>query len=387
MEGVLTFKASVDLESVTAPTETASREQITKQLRYLIGNLQYEAEGFHGTPSLGFQLTNLKIAAGASAGFYRITYDYRSNVAVANGTVNGLVKFDLPRNPDLIVQQSGDACSSNMAEPLWYAFTPHKSGCRLTSGQDYDIYSGQLVLGPTMVTSFPEYEKLMSAEKVVRMAVLMNFEIEHADPYIKDLVIQGFSPRLWTQGEISALLGFTPKVFPQVEDFTKSGPNGTLKILLFYGNARVEDLDGSRAFHYFYKNALETSNVVVYNGHSGLGSNIDLGLIEKSEGFQVRLNPDYQLYFFSGCITYSYYVDMYLARKATPADPRGTKLFDVLTFGQELPGFDKRPLATVTAAVKEFALNGKKASYQAITNQIRYSWFAVVGDEDNPTQP
>lgn len=375
-EGTLTFTASVyATDSARDP-----RALIDKQLTYMIGNLQYRAEGTHGTPSTLYQISNIDSAPQAD-GSTRINYRYSGRMIFEKSQSDGDFKFDLPRDPLTIDAKAGDKqCTSNTTEPLWYGFNPYVSGCALREGRDFDVITAQVKITPNPKETYPEYARLKSSDGAIHMSVLMNNEIEDVNGYIEELNDAGFKGRQWSQQEIVKKLGFAPAKMPDVYDFEIPG----LKINLFFGVARVEDLDGSKAFHAFYRDALANANVVSYNGHSGLGSNIDLELIEKNEGFKFQFSKNYQLMFLGGCITYAYYVDKYLARKATPADPRGTRNLDVLTFGTESPGFDERPLMALTDALQKYVSYGTRESYQSLTNQIDYSWFGVVGDEDNP---
>lgn len=107
------------------------------------------------------------------------------------------------------------------------------------------------------------------------------------------------------------------------------------------------DLDGGRhvTFAKFLKNAIENSDVVIYEGHSGLGANLNVGNIETrllmSKDKKLAKKIDWnrgkkQVFFFDSCSSYSYYLGMFDGKK----DP-GT--LAVVTnglaslFGTELP--------------------------------------------------
>ncbi len=86
------------------------------------------------------------------------------------------------------------------------------------------------------------------------------------------------------------------------------------------------DLDQSRnvSFAKFLKKGLETADVVIYEGHSGLGVNLDLEAIEqqlllskdKKVGEHIEFNRSkHQLFFFDSCSSYSYYLGMFAGRK------------------------------------------------------------------------
>ncbi|WII70728.1 hypothetical protein QJS83_09675 [Bdellovibrio sp. 22V] len=89
-------------------------------------------------------------------------------------------------------------------------------------------------------------------------------------------------------------------------------------------------------FAKFFKNALKEADVVIYAGHSGLGGNLDIAALEEKAG-PLEFNPrKYQIFFFDGCSTYSYYLSNFAAQKS-----KGK--IDILTnglssyFGYEAP--------------------------------------------------
>ncbi len=79
-------------------------------------------------------------------------------------------------------------------------------------------------------------------------------------------------------------------------------------------------------FAKFFKNALEKADVVVYNGHSGLGGNLDIASLEEKAG-KINFDPKKrQNFFFDSCSSYSYYLSLFESKKS-----RGK--IDVITQG------------------------------------------------------
>ena len=68
----------------------------------------------------------------------------------------------------------------------------------------------------------------------------------------------------------------------------------------------------------FLKKAIEEYEIISYNGHSGQ-ANLDLDAMNKrlaSIGSQkIKFNQKYQIIFFNGCSTYSYYNKKYFKAK------------------------------------------------------------------------
>ncbi|MGZ3658966.1 MAG: hypothetical protein ACXVCK_02670 [Bdellovibrionota bacterium] len=107
------------------------------------------------------------------------------------------------------------------------------------------------------------------------------------------------------------------------------------------------DLDGTKrvTFAKFLKQALEESDVVIYEGHSGLGVNLDLKSVEqqlllshdKNAGDHIEFNRSkHQIFLFDACSSYSYYLGMFAGKK----DPGTLAVMSnglESQFGYELP--------------------------------------------------
>jgi hypothetical protein len=71
----------------------------------------------------------------------------------------------------------------------------------------------------------------------------------------------------------------------------------------------------SKSFARYFKEAVETADVILYAGHSGLGGNLDIPSLEEKAG-SFRFNPKKrQIFFFDSCSSYSYYLDSFGAEK------------------------------------------------------------------------
>ena len=121
---------------------------------------------------------------------------------------------------------------------------------------------------------------------------------------------------------------------------------------------------------------IQKSDLVSYNGHSGLGSNIralvHLGRYEKGR---------YQVFYFNGCDTFSY-VDSSLAEEHLAVNPGfGTyKFVDFISNSMPSPfgGFASSSIALVNSIV------GMKHTYKQILNQFSsYQRAVIMGEEDN----
>ena len=103
-----------------------------------------------------------------------------------------------------------------------------------------------------------------------------------------------------------------------IERFTKSVPlaNGK-RMEVQINHLLVETTITSRtvSFAKFFKEAVSTADVIFYSGHSGLGMNLDIPLLEQKAGKFVFNPSKRQIFFFDSCASYSYYLSTFSAQK------------------------------------------------------------------------
>jgi hypothetical protein len=150
-----------------------------------------------------------------------------------------------------------------------------------------------------------------------------------------------------------------------------------VSILLSDSSVGVQD----ETFVEYFSEALTTSQIVSYDGHSGLGGNLEYErfLANKLPGF-------YQIFFFNGCSSYPYFNQMYFSQK-----PAGKKNLEVITAG--LPTLTSTSTSNMMAFLNPF-VHGKVHSYQTLMRGIEKSngeestyLMGVNGDEDNIFRP
>ena len=122
------------------------------------------------------------------------------------------------------------------------------------------------------------------------------------------LVKQGFTMKVLAKFETRPVLEFTKLVK------TDEGKTINFRIVRLLAETGVGTKNVT--FAKFFKNAMERSDVVVYNGHSGLGGNLDIPSIEEKSG-EIQFNPKKrQLFFFDSCSSYSYYLYPFEQKKS-----------------------------------------------------------------------
>jgi hypothetical protein len=375
----------------------------------------------------------------------------------------------------------------------FYFWGPGKlrEGCPLISGKHYQTINPELAnlkikRIPNEESSRPEYENLVNnvKDKVVHISILMGMDepsTASGNPNIsKDLnapnyralrellltpenrkyrikrdegpddVLDGFGfqrtqPGRWSREQVKALMpSFVPLLdqdIPFVEEFEKEyprkdGSEGPIKkvvIRMFFGQTGFGER--TKMFHYFLKDAMANSSILIYDGHSGLGGNINISRIlndrrQADPDFDLAPNPErYQIFFFNSCSSYSYYntmmfqakrdksietvekieqlkalhenvrvlakrnpalmnslISKFFKKKKSAKDPKGTKMLDIITTGLETP-FDGSARASneIFRAVHNFAKGITPRGYQKMVKGLTMdNLVGVNGDEDNP---
>ncbi|MBC7741996.1 MAG: hypothetical protein H7061_07360 [Bdellovibrionaceae bacterium] len=103
--------------------------------------------------------------------------------------------------------------------------------------------------------------------------------------------------------------------------------NGQLMQVEIHHMLATTDMESSStAFAEFFKSGVENADVILYGGHSGLGSNLDIESLEYKAG-KYHFNKDKkQIFFFDSCSSYSYYLKTFAAEKTKAK-------IDVITYG------------------------------------------------------
>ncbi|MCS6837454.1 MAG: hypothetical protein NZ480_01285, partial [Bdellovibrionaceae bacterium] len=413
--------------------EATAQWYIEKQLTYMFGPMGKAK--YPGVPK-GDHIVEIKKIEPIKErpGYYQVHYRYEGTVVVHNDAPSDYYIL-LPNNPREIYKQGlvmakdrngnlqiSKPCTDphyNSEADFWYFWNPSIIGCPLKKGDHYQEVKATLRRKSNMPRSFPEYPRLVRKEEqsgdlVIPIFVFLGMDEPRApfDPYksgdynapnyryiMNRLLRNGFSKKTNEENNLhSALTSMnlsskfrSRKPIGFLETMTKTVTNTplgkpiTIRIDLYFGPTGI--LETSYSFHLLFKYALEHYSVMVYDGHSGLGGNLNLNIIEDRVG-KIQIPKDkYQIYFFNSCSSYPYYNTMYFNRKVTKSDPKGRKNLDILTNGLATY-FSVLGDSTFVLidAIERWASNQRAVSYQAIAREIEsQNLFGVNGDEDNPT--
>ena len=283
---------------------------------------------------------------------------------------------------------------------FWYFWDPARDGCDHRDGQHYQTV--QVQVGdetPNTASTRPEYDRLIrvdsqTGEKHLSMTFAFGYAEDPKQPnpdrdrdegvveYRKFLRFMrqawpGASERKILQGEY---LTATQKNLAIGRQFTgiRSGINVSVKVVVAAG------VDPMVLFAKSF--AEEHDGLFSWMGHSNLGEGFDSDYLEyivEENSDTHSITDQYQVIYWGGCNSYSYYVDPFFRLKG------GTKNLDIIANG--LPSY-----FTVNATNSEVVFNAffhwqRRTTYQTIVNRLEEQmaeWgddvlVVVLGDEDN----
>lgn len=417
-EATLRFDHWVEVISSAKPSEKRAREQVEKQVQHLFGPL--ERARCSAAPKEDHVLKILSVDRSPErSDSFRVSYRYRGTLVVEK-CAGSQLEFFLPNNPDTIYDQAQAGLSKNPCtdshyqseEDFWYFWSPAPfyPRCALKKGIHYQVVRGSMErIAPEARTTYPEYHRLAGANGEISLHLFFGVDEPNGerDPDLsrdinaqvyrqvrKELRKMGFSLRRWNNSEIREVVGEGRSRLPVVEELVQEYGSRVkkIKIRLFFGETGIDE--NSAPFHFLLRDALQTASVMIYDGHSGLGGNLDLQDISRERKFRVQLPRDrYQIFFFNSCTSYTYYNSTYFQRKRKVGrgvdGPKGTHNLDILANGLST-AFDTMVATNVTLirAIHLWAERGTWTSYQRLAREIDTdNLFTVNGDEDNPTSP
>ncbi len=379
------------------PTSAVATREVRNAAKYAMGHMRSD-----GSISYGFK-TTIKSIDAVSAKTFKITYNI-SGKAVLKKLYSKYYNFIVPVYPQSMHALAEGKCFAKDyaadKSTFWYHWDTQKEGCPLVEGEHYLKVKTDLKVLDQKETTYPEYERLM-VNNTLTMTMLFGADAygnknwnpndqentdwgargyRQARSYLKQL---GYADRRYEEAELRQI--YNPKnaaKLPFAEEMTKELNGKKVQIRLVFLDTHVSATEASEAFHYFFRRALRTDSVVLYNGHSGMGSNLDLDRLEAQRGFKIPFNPNYQIVFMGSCIPYAYYSDMYFKRKITAQDPKGTKNLDILAYAKE-SYFGTKENEYLVRALDLYAFTGHKMSYQELITATPVDLYGVLGDEDN----
>lgn len=287
--------------------------------------------------------------------------------------VGSVFNATVPVRPYTLLQDAGNSCATpdnhiTLDQSVyWYLWDPTRSGCRATT-QQMTLTVEEVF--PRNQESYPEYDRLL--EDDLLSVVVIWAKLDDGD------VAQDYNWR-----NVNGLITFlTQAGFAEVE----AGQVGRRFERVRGTLTEQVDIMGPDTFHSVadyahmgnWQWAVSNHEVVMYNGHSVLGTGM---------AFEQVQYPDfYQIFEIGSCLSYEYYVDPVLDGKGSWED------VDILS--NTLPTYysENLPLvSTMLARLFYGAENGGRASWQdigeAIARKLGHPHFGVSGARGNCFSP
>ncbi len=407
-----TYQDLATYQALSAKQKKAATP-VSKVMSYLYGPLTYRILGGpskkEGSEILWDQ------ARMGSTGFIEVPYKYAGKWLIKNPLPQNLV-LPVPYNLSGLKTNSWLKCTdeapSHQSEGLlWYFWDPSRPGCDHAQGQQYqmvDITFGESTAQRT--DTFPEYQSLLKTDGKDN-----NYQMTFAFGYVEklddpnpdkdnDASARAYRNLATAVRRATADYRFTEtpiyekeylgakrpdkKIGTRIQGI-KDGVQITINIVM------AIDIDQIEIFAKSF--AHDHDGFFAWFGHSRVGEGFavsQLKKIMKANPEFYKLTPNYQIIYWGGCNSYSYFTTPFFNLKAeiNPInDPNGTKGLDIISNG--LPAIAQLSDAnakTIFAALFNWQ---DHLSYQQIIDRIQKnsegflrketSLINVLGDEDN----
>jgi hypothetical protein len=369
------------------------QQTIKDQMLFTIGQLN----GKTGVGRLDkLALTNVR--TDAQGALTRIRYHAKLPVSIAKtARIARSYTLILPKRADFAGQDAfytkygASSCTDPFAHDnetgiYWYYYRPEQAGCTLAAEDVVKARATVKVSPENTKNTYPEYDKIWSDKTLSVVAIFGK---------VADGATDASDRGIWSHGHFVSTMRHelpnavvTPANTPESPGIANADvtvestlPNGKkVKLTSFLvDNVR----QGGAAFERRYNELSGDADVIVYNGHAGLGQNVRA--LAKMGTFKPG---KYQLVYMNGCDTFAY-VDGTLAQtraRLNPSDPTGTKFMEILTNSMP-PNWDSLPNNTMSL-VRDLIKVEAPVKYTDILSHFDQSGFVTVtGDEDNTFKP
>jgi len=373
---------------VVARADMPVKNAVIAQLEYLQGILTTGPGG-----NAQFRFVDVKDARSVVEGDKK-RWTYNGSVAVVYPVGRTVPRsYDLALPLDVTALDAFNAkydgkCGKNEygQETFWHDFNPKATGCVL--GTDVHQTKATVRKHPLATTDkYPEYDQMLADDALDIVAVYGSISnTSDSDTGARDReAFLGKVQRSVTNAvrkdeeERDGIL----KESTVTGDVTVAGKVRKVKLTAYFVS---EAKSAGSTFDRRYEAASEGADIVIYSGHSGLGTNIAW----MANHTKAKKNK-YQVVFLNGCQTFGYlgpkmHEDR-IALNGRETDPNGTKYLDVIVTA--LPAYSER---TPTEQVLfDAALEQTKGWGDLLKLFSGEQWTkhltAVFGEDDNAFRP
>ncbi len=363
--------------------------QVRTQLLYSIGQIN----GEHGTSWLNKLVVSNTTWKSIGGGLYTVTY--QAKLPVAWGSKTNLptsYQLVLPRRIDqtglaTFTSTYGQVCNdgddaSVMVANYWYHYRPKATGCTLADADVLRANATVTVNTANMVAKYPEYHRVWEDGALNVVAIFGKYEKGATSD--GDAGISAYNSFVAAvKGELigaetkPANVPDNPGAAIKEVTFKQTRADGTVVTVV----AMLTDELASEgaAFDARYSELTPGADLILYNGHAGLGKNV-AALATKGKFFPGK----YQIFYFNGCDTFSYIDDTLAKTRAllNPSDPTGSRYMDTVT--NAMPAYFVDMSDGAMAFIRAMLNHTPPATYTQILSSVDNIQIAVVtGEEDN----
>jgi len=353
--------------------------QIRAQLMFTVGH-------FNGEPGVA-RLDRLKLTnvTRSTTGVLR----YHAKLPVAWGSKVNLPTayvLTLPKRVDATGQQmflekySGTCNDGEHGANLnnyWYHYRPKADGCAIDAADAMTVTAKVTVSRENTVAKYPEYHKVWEDSALTVLSVFGKYE-------------EGATTS--ADAGVAAYEEFQRAVRAAFPTATQNGSGDDITFEAELGGGRrlqivallVDNVrTAGAAFDARYAELTPGADIILYNGHAGLGANVR-ALSAKGRYFPGK----YQIFFLNGCDTFAYLDNALATARASlnPDDPNGTKYMDIVT--NAMPAYFSDMSDASMAMITALANPTAPKSYGTIFRDVSRSQVVVgTGEEDNVFSP
>jgi hypothetical protein len=374
---------------VIAPKDTDARKAIVSQLMYTQGQLTmgHKANG---------QVGNVKLSdvhERSEGGNKRIGYGASMPVAWPkdSGSPRSLelvLPLDLTKSDAFNAKYDG-RCGKHDYEQasFWHDWNPGAEGCSI---DEADVTRSGVSIAPSArATSnkYPEYDLIWADGKLTIVAVFAlisssshdDWGYTGAKSFAENTLRQLEGANVKRNSASSTILTHTTITGQAM----LGGGLGDVQVDVIVTDKELNRVGGGD-FDARFDALSEKADLILYNGHAGLGQNIN-AFARKGRVAAGK----YQLMLLNGCQTFAY-IDTTLTDRRRDAnggnDPDGTKYLDVIA--NALPGYANNLAEMSNQLFDAILYADQPSSYRDILSKMPSSHVVVVfGEEDNRFSP
>jgi hypothetical protein len=389
---VLTFE--FDGELLTDSSFATNNQLIQDQLLYTIGHLNWN----NAVGRLD-KLTLTNLVRSTENGKTKLKYHAKMPVAWGSKTnLPTSYAFKLPRDISYSALSSftskyKESCVDFAAHDvdqgsMWYYYRPQRSGCSISAAELYS-FNASVSVSPTNTTGkYPEYHKVWQDNTLRMVAIFGKYEdgattTSDAGVAAYNNFVSQMKSRLsmYQLVTVPATIPSSPGVGTPEVTMTATLADG--KQVVVSGFLIDSVTNPGPTFNTKYSALTPTADIIIYNGHAGLGQNVRaLARMGRWVAGQ------YLMMFMNGCDTFAY-VDGHMAQTRAAIntdDPTGTKYMDIITNG--MPSYFHSNPSNTVAFMNGLLSFASPKTYEEIFRNIDSAQFVLVsGEEDNVYYP